>query len=103
MPREPRLRRGRRLKGAPNRDKIWDNFARSTARLAKSRVLFNNSTIYLDFSAIFSRIVQNRPFNEGRPSGATFCRRGATSWLSLQRYATGFHAKLLHGPRRTGL
>ena len=76
------------LKGAPNRDKMWDNFARLIARLAKLRALFHNSTIYLDFSAIFSRIVPNRPFNEGRPLGATFCRRGATSWLSLQRYAT---------------
>ena len=80
--------RGRRLKGAPNRDKMWDNFARLTARQAKSRVLFNNLTIYLDFSAIFSRIVPNRPLNEWRPLGATFCRRGSTSWLSLQRYAT---------------
>ena len=85
IPREPRRRR---LKGAPNRDKIWDNFARLTARLAKSRDLFNNLTIYLDFWAIFSRIIRNRPLNEGRPLGATFCRRGATSWLSLQRYAT---------------
>ena len=67
---------------------MWDNFARLTARLAKSRVLFNNSTIYLDFSAIFSRIVPNRPLNEGRHLGATFYRRGATFWLGLQRYAT---------------
>ena len=28
--------------------KMWDNFARSTALLAKVRVWFNNSTIYLD-------------------------------------------------------
>ena len=73
--------------------KMWDNFARLTARLAKSRVLFNNSTIYLDFSAIFSQIVPNRLLNEGRPLGATFCRRGATSWLSLQRYATEWGGK----------
>ena len=38
--------------------KMWDNFARLTALLAKVRVWFNNSTIYLDFSAIFSEIVQ---------------------------------------------
>ena len=81
MLRESRLRQGRRLKWAPNRDKMWDNFARLTARLAKSCVLFINSTIYLDFSTILSRIVPNRPLNEGRPLGAT-------SWLSRQRYAT---------------
>ena len=67
---------------------MWDNFARLTARLAKSHVLFNNLTIYLDFSAIFSRIAPNRPLTEGRHLGATFCRRGATFWLGLQRYAT---------------
>ena len=72
----------------PNRHKMWDNFAKLTVRLAKSRVLFNNLTIYLDFSAIFSQIVPNRPLNEGRHLGATFCRRGATFWLGLQRYAT---------------
>ena len=76
---------------------MWDNFARLTARLAKSRVLFNNLTIYLDFSAIFSRIAPNRPLTEGRHLGATFCRRGATFWLGFQRYATACpspHARL---------
>ena len=34
--------------------KMWDNFARLTALLAKVRVCFNNSIINLDFSAIFS-------------------------------------------------
>ena len=29
--------------------KMWDNFARLTALLAKVRVWFNNLTIYLDF------------------------------------------------------
>ena len=73
---------------------MWDNFARLTARLAKSRVLFNNLTIYLDFSAIFSRIAPNRPLTEGRHLGATFCRRGATFWLGLQRYATDVVGKI---------
>ena len=36
--------------------KMWDNFARLTALLAKVRVWFHNLTIYLDFSAIFSQI-----------------------------------------------
>ena len=30
---------------------MWDNFARLTALLAKVRVWFNNSTIYIDFLA----------------------------------------------------
>ena len=34
--------------------KMWDNFARLTALLAKVRVWLNNSAIYLNFSAIFS-------------------------------------------------
>ena len=75
---------------------MWDNFARLTARLAKSRVLFNNLTIYLDFSAIFSRIAPNRPLTEGRHLGATFCRRGATFWLGLQRYATASNRSRLN-------
>ena len=82
---------------------MWDNFARLTARLAKSRVLFNNSTIYLDFSAIFSQIVPNRLLNEGRPLGATFCRRGATSWLSLQRYATELRLRVPRDGHRASI
>ena len=38
MPRQPRLRRGRRHKGRQIVIKILDNFARLTERLAKSRV-----------------------------------------------------------------
>ena len=57
--------------------KMWDNFARLTALLAKVRVWFNNLTIYLDFSAIFSQIAPSKPLNQGRHWGATFCRREA--------------------------
>ena len=46
--------------------KIWDNFARLTALLAKVRVWFNNSTIYLDFSAIFSEIAPSKRITKGR-------------------------------------
>ena len=46
--------------------KMWDNFARLTALLAKVRVWFNNSTIYLDFSAIFSEIAPSKPMTRGR-------------------------------------
>ena len=46
--------------------KMWDNFARLTALLAKVRVWFNNSTIYLDFSAIFSEIASSKPITRGR-------------------------------------
>ena len=98
-PAAPATPGGAVLRGRQIVIKMWDNFARLTARLAKSRVLFNNSTIYLDFSAIFSQIVPNRLLNEGRPLGATFCRRGATSWLSLQRYATVWRThKLCRSP-----
>ena len=38
MPGSPDYAGGRRLKGAPNCDKMWENFAALTARLAKSRV-----------------------------------------------------------------
>ena len=89
-PAAPATPGGAVLRGRQIVIKMWDNFARLTARLAKSRVLFNNSTIYLDFSAIFSRIAPNRPLTEGRHLGATFYRRGATFWLGLQRYATGY-------------
>ena len=68
--------------------KMWDNFARLTALLAKVRVWFNNSTIYLNFSAIFSQTAPSKPLNQGRHWGATFCRRGAPFRRSLQRYAT---------------
>ena len=67
---------------------MWDNFARLTARLAKSRVWLNNFTIYLDFSAIFSQIDPSKPLNQGRQLGAHFHRRGAPYWLDLLRYAT---------------
>ena len=46
--------------------KMWDNFARLTALLAKVRVWFNNSTIYLDFSAIFLEIAPSKPITRGR-------------------------------------
>ena len=45
---------------------MWDNFARLTVLLAKVRVWFNNSTIYLDFSAIFSEIVSSKLIIKGR-------------------------------------
>ena len=48
--------------------KMWDNFARLTALLAKVRVCFNNSTIYLDFSAIFSEIAPSKLVTEGTPA-----------------------------------
>ena len=35
--------------GRQNVIKMWDNFARLTAGLAKVRAWFNNSIIYLDF------------------------------------------------------
>ena len=69
--------------------KMWDIFARLTALLAKVRVWFNNSTIYLDFSAIFSEIAPSKIITKGRHWGAHFCRRGAPCWLGLLRYATG--------------
>ena len=46
--------------------KMWDNFARLTALLAKVRVWFNNSIIYLDFSAIFSEIAPSKLMTKGR-------------------------------------
>ena len=46
--------------------KMWDNFARLTALLAKVRIWFNNSTIYLDFSDIFSEIAQSKLVTKGR-------------------------------------
>ena len=46
--------------------KMWDNFARLTALLAKVRVWFSNSTIYLDFSAIFSEIAPSKIITRGR-------------------------------------
>ena len=55
---------------------MWDNFARLTALLAKVRVWLNNSTIYLDFSAIFSEIALSKLITKGRHYGALFCRRG---------------------------
>ena len=46
--------------------KMWDNFPRLTALLAKVRVWFNNPTIYLDFSVIFSEIAPSKLKTEGR-------------------------------------
>ena len=46
--------------------KMWGNFARLTALLAKVRVWFNSSTIYLDFLAIFSEIAPNKLITKGR-------------------------------------
>ena len=46
--------------------KMWDNFARLTVLLAKERVWFNNSTIYLDFSAIFPEIAPSKLITKGR-------------------------------------
>ena len=76
------------LEGRQIVTKMWDNFARLTALLAKVRVWFNNLTIYLDFSAIFSQIAPSQPLNQGRHWGATFCRRGVPFRRGLQRYAT---------------
>ena len=75
--------------------KMWDNFARLTALLAKVCVWFNNLTIYLDFSAIFSQIAPSKPLNQGRHWGATFCRRGAPFRRGLKRYATVLTTSLL--------
>ena len=46
--------------------KMWDNFARLTALLAKVRVWLNNSTIYLNFLAIFSEITPSKLITKGR-------------------------------------
>ena len=57
MPRQPgqlRLCRGPLPKGAPYRHKIWDNFARLTARVAKSRASFNNSLFIYIFRPFFT-------------------------------------------------
>ena len=56
--------------------KMWDNFARLTALLAKVRVWFNNLTIYLDFSAIFSQIAPSKTLNQGRHWGRLFAAKG---------------------------
>ena len=55
---------------------MWDNFARLTALLAKVRVWFDNLTIYLDFSAIFSQIAPSEPLNQGRHWGRLFAAEG---------------------------
>ena len=49
--------------------KMWDNFARLTALLAKVHVWFDNLTIYLDVSAIFLQIAPSKPLNQGRHWG----------------------------------
>ena len=67
---------------------MWDNFARLTTLLAKVRVWFTNLTIYFDFLVVSSGIALSKPLTYGRHKGATFCRRGATFWLGLQRYST---------------
>ena len=46
--------------------RVWDNFARLTVLLAKVRVWFNNLTIYLDFSALFSEIAPSKLITKGR-------------------------------------
>ena len=46
--------------------KMWDNFAILTALLAKVCVWFINSTIYLDFLAIFSEIAPSKLMTKGR-------------------------------------
>ena len=46
--------------------KMWDNFARLTALLAKVCIWLNNSTIYLYFSAIFSGIAPSTLMTKGR-------------------------------------
>ena len=56
--------------------KMWDNFARLTALLAKVRVWFNNLTIYLNFSAIFSQSAPSEPLNQGRHWGRLFAAEG---------------------------
>ena len=48
-PGAPATPEGDVIGGRQNVIKMWDNFARLTARLAKVRVWFNNSIIYLDF------------------------------------------------------
>ena len=76
--------------------KMWDNFARLTALLAKVHVWFNNLTIYLDFSAIISQIAPSKALDQGRPWGATFCRRRALFRRGLQRYATDYKSDDFH-------
>ena len=56
--------------------KMRDNFARLTALLAKVCVWFNNLTIYLDFSAIFSQIAPSKPLNQGATGGRLFAAEG---------------------------
>ena len=56
--------------------KMWDNFARLTALLAKVPIWFNNLTIHLDFSAIFSQIAPSKPLNQGRHWGQLFAAEG---------------------------
>ena len=55
--------------------KIWENFARLTVRLAKSRDWLNNFTINLNFSAIFC--VSESPYTRGASWGC----RGAPLWV----------------------
>ena len=56
--------------------KMWDNFARLTALLAKVRVWFNNLTIYLDFWPFFHKLplINNKPLilKPGAPLGGDF-------------------------------
>ena len=49
----PGYAEGRHRKGAPNRPKMWDNFATLTAQLAKSCVLVDNLVILRDFLTTF--------------------------------------------------
>ena len=76
---------------------MWDNFARLTALLAKVRVWFNNLTICLDFSTIFSLIAPSKPLNQGRHWGRLFAAEGRhfdeafnVTPLGMRREAQGF-------------
>ena len=65
-PQGPRLRQRAPLGGRRIVIKMWDSFARLTALLAKVRVWSNKSTIYLNFSAIFSEITSSKLITKGR-------------------------------------
>lgn len=89
MPKEPRLCQGQRHRGRQVVMKMWDIGATLTVLLVKVCVWFDNSTIYLDFTAMFAQSAPIKLLNQGGgPLGATFCCQGAKSWLSLQQCAT---------------
>ena len=82
-----RLRRGRQRKWAPNRPKMWDNFTRLTARLAKSRALLFWDIFEQNFRIKY-RTLQTSSFTvQGRLFWGYFYRR-APSLQCLKSCAT---------------